>query len=273
MPPPPYNMVITHGSCTDGWCSAWIAFRAGCQNAKFIHAHYGQPPLNVAGKRVLITDFSYPRKILAEMARTADQITILDHHKSAQAELDPTKGDPLPWNCKVVFDLTKSGAMLTWEHFHPGEEPPLIVRMVQDRDLWAWKLPHSREINASIRTYPETFESWDALETSLESSPETFATEGIAILRYQQQVIDQHVSHAYETSIAGHKILMVNATVLFSEIAGELAKNRPFGACWFLRSDRRRVFSLRSDANGLDVSEIAKKFGGGGHPRAAGYEE
>ena len=71
-----------------------------------------------------------------------------------------------------------------------------------------------------------------------------------------------------------HKILAVNATVLFSEIAGELAKDRPFGACYFDRQDGKRQWSLRSSGeNGLDVAEIAKAHGGGGHKNAAGFEE
>ncbi len=70
----------------------------------------------------------------------------------------------------------------------------------------------------------------------------------------------------------GHRILSVNATVLFSEIAGELAKGRPFGACYFDRQDGKRQWSLRSDDNGIDVSAIAKSHGGGGHAHASGYE-
>jgi len=32
------------------------------------------------------------------------------------------------------------------------------------------------------------------------------------------------------------------------------------------------VFSLRSQEGGIDVSEIAIKFGGGGHKHAAGFK-
>jgi nanoRNase/pAp phosphatase (c-di-AMP/oligoRNAs hydrolase) len=71
----------------------------------------------------------------------------------------------------------------------------------------------------------------------------------------------------------GHTIRAVNATVLFSEIAGELAKGMPFGACYFDRFDGKRQWSLRSDEQGVDVSLIAKAHGGGGHAHAAGFEE
>jgi DHH family putative phosphoesterase len=95
--------------------------------------------------------------------------------------------------------------------------------------------------------------------------------EGSAILRREKQIIDDHIRFAREIMMDGHKILAVNATVLFSEIAGELAKDRPFGACYFDRADGKRQWSLRSRDGGVDVSEIAKSHGGGGHPCSAGF--
>jgi nanoRNase/pAp phosphatase (c-di-AMP/oligoRNAs hydrolase) len=95
--------------------------------------------------------------------------------------------------------------------------------------------------------------------------------EGAAILRREQQIIKDHVAAAYEAELAGHHILACNATTLFSDIAGEMAKGRPFGLCWFDRADGKRQYSLRSDEQGVDVSEVAKQFGGGGHKHAAGF--
>lgn len=96
--------------------------------------------------------------------------------------------------------------------------------------------------------------------------------EGAAILRVEKQMVDRHVRNAVEVEFGGYKVLGVNATVLHSEVAGELARGMPFGVCWFERADGFRVYSLRSDENGVDVSEVAKQFGGGGHPRAAGCQ-
>jgi hypothetical protein len=97
--------------------------------------------------------------------------------------------------------------------------------------------------------------------------------EGEAILRRERQIVGEHVRHAREIELGGHRVLAVNATVLFSEIAGELAKNHPFGACYFDRGDGKRAWSLRSTEGGVDVSEVARSRGGGGHARAAGFED
>ena len=50
-----------------------------------------------------------------------------------------------------------------------------------------------------------------------------------------------------------------------------LGKGEPFAATFFYDGEGY-VFSLRSDDNGLDVSEIAKQYGGGGHKHAAGFK-
>jgi len=58
--------------------------------------------------------------------------------------------------------------------------------------------------------------------------------------------------------------------VLISDIGDRLCKGYPFAAMYFESKDKR-VYSLRSDEQGIDVSKVAEKFGGGGHPRAAGF--
>jgi len=83
--------------------------------------------------------------------------------------------------------------------------------------------------------------------------------------------VDIHVSHAQPMRIGDYEVPGVNATLLQSEVAGRLAVGQPFAAVWFDIAGGKRVYSLRSEPSGMDVSEIAKQFGGGGHKHAAGF--
>jgi len=56
-----------------------------------------------------------------------------------------------------------------------------------------------------------------------------------------------------------------------SDVAGELSEGYPFAAVFWV-SQSEKTYSLRSRENGIDVSEIAKKYGGGGHKHAAGFK-
>lgn len=270
--------VLYHSGCWDGFCSAWIAWRRFGDYAKYIAVRYEEPPPELPqGGNVYILDFSYPREQLDAIADQSKFLCILDHHKTAE---EPLKlfAEGQPNKVHVEFDLNKSGARLTWEYFHGSQGAPWLVAYTEDRDLWRWRLPKSKEINAALRSYPLKFQVWDEIFTSFlspEAYPERhhFAIEGSAILRAENEVVMQHVRHAGEIEMDGHKILAVNATVQQSEIAGKLAKGRPFGAVYFITKDGKRVWSLRSREGGIDVSAIAKAHGGGGHEKAAGFTE
>jgi uncharacterized protein len=254
-------LIIYHGGeCRDGFCAAWIIHRLR-PDAELYPAIYGQDPPDVAGRDVDILDFSYPRDVLLAMEESARSLFVLDHHASAQKDLSD-----LPF---CTFNMNKSGARLTWDLFGLGPSP-WLVDYTEDRDLWRHALPYSKEINAALRSYPLDFDVWDDLA---KRDPYSLIHEGTAIRRAEKQIIDTHIRNAKVIELGGHKIMAVNATVFFSEIAGELAKGRPFGACFFERHDGKRQWSLRSDENGVDVSEVAKQFGGGGHKQSAGFEQ
>lgn len=270
-------LVIYHGGgCRDGFCAAWL-LKQQFPNAEFVAANYGDAPPAVEGRHVYVVDFSYPRAVMLNLIHAArGNVTVLDHHKTAAADLDNLiyacdrdKLDRLP---DVRFDMTKSGARLVYEWLHPdwplGGWNSWLVKYTEDRDLWRHVLPHTREINAALRSYPLDFDIWNALANK---PLDHMAMEGAGILRAEQQLVEQHVRHAVAAVMFGHPILCVNATVLQSEIGQVLAVDRAFSATYFDNDAGKRIWSLRSSPAGVDVSELAKSMGGGGHKNAAGF--
>lgn len=278
-------LVLYHANCWDGFCAAWVA-RMALGDIEAVPAYYGTPHPCMAFREVYILDFSYKRNEMRAILSEAQSVVVLDHHKTAEAELDGLidefiqrpdliqnkAGSALPY---IRLDMGKSGGRLAWEYFAAiggwqGMAAPWLVDYTEDRDMWWHKLEDSQAINAALRSYPLDFDLWDSFN---KQHPTNFTREGEAIRRAEHAIVDSHVRNAREIEMAGHKILAVNATVLFSEIAGRLAENRPFAACYFDRQDGKRQWSLRSRDGGVDVSEIAKARGGGGHAQAAGFEE
>ena len=90
---------------------------------------------------VYVLDFSYPRNTVIELWKN-HSLTLLDHHKTAQESLTGLPG--------CLVDLSKSGAALSWQHFHPDQKMPDLLAYVQDRDLWKFELPNSREISLHL---------------------------------------------------------------------------------------------------------------------------
>lgn len=262
-------LVLYHANCFDGFCAAWVANQK-LQCAEFVPVQYGQDPPDVNGRQVYILDFSYKRNVLLGMAKVAKSLVVIDHHKTAQEELTDVHAD----NLTCIFDMNKSGGRLAWEYFFPKNKSNWLVDYMEDRDLWRWRLQSSKEINAFIASYEPSFKlwnDWSARAINL-SAWDDFVLQGEAIVRYQDKLAKSLCDKATETEIDGYKILAVNTACLISEVGGKLAKGRPFGATWY-SVDGEKQWSLRSTDDGVDVGQVAEKFGGGGHRNSAAFRE
>jgi len=249
------EVVLYHAECMDGFGAAWALWKR-FPEARFVPVKHGFPqPEGLDGQHVVMVDFSYHREdILALAARTAS-LQILDHHITAQSALAD-----LPF---AYFDMDRSGAVLAWEWAHT-QPVPWLLQYVQDKDLWHWQLPYSREISAALASYAFDFVTWEHFKF------ETLKVEGTGILRHENSLVDKLVQEAIMVSIAGYTVPAVHSPVLASQIGERLTAHHTFGVIWH-QKDGRRYFSLRSKAGGVSVSEIAAQYGGGGHTHAAGF--
>lgn len=259
-------LCIHHGNCADGFAAAWVVRKVfGEENVEFVAGVYQTPPPDVKGRNVILVDFSYKRPVLEKMVEDADSVTVLDHHKTAEADLMGLVG------ADTVFDMNRSGARITWDYFFPDKAPPQLLLHIEDRDLWRFGLPSTREIQAAIFSYPYDFAVWDKL---MARDPVNLIAEGTAIERKHFKDIAELVRVCRrELKIGG--IVAPSASLpytLTSDASHLMATEHPskIGVCYW-DTPAGRVFSLRSTDDGPDVSEIAKQYGGGGHAHAAGF--
>jgi len=260
------RFVLYHGNCWDGFGAAWAAWRALGDKATYIPVLYGLPPPDLPrGAVVSILDFSYPRGVLLHLRKMCSALDVLDHHKSAEAELEGLNF--------CYFDMDRSGAVLAWEWWHGLEPVPLLLKYVQDRDLWRFWLWEGREVTAWLRSYPRDFETWNVLSRQVESAFGRVALEGRALLRLQDQLVEVMCRQVTLIELGGHRVPVANATVFFSDVGERLCQlypDAPFAAYYMDRADGVRQWGLRSRGD-FDVSLVAKAYGGGGHLAAAGF--
>ena len=251
----PPTLILYHAECADGFGAAWAIWRR-YPGAEYRPVKHGEaPPANLTGHHIVMVDFSYNRTTLEAMAKDAASLVVLDHHITAEQALAD-----LPY---AYFDLNKSGAVLGWEWAH-DEPAPWLLRYIQDKDLWQWALPNSREISAALASYPFDFELWTRFEQG------ELEREGRAILRYENELVTKLASHATLVEFEGATVPSVQSSVLTSQIGERLSAEHPFCVIWHDRNNRR-YFSMRSREDGTDVGAIAASFGGGGHTHAAGF--
>lgn len=304
--------IIYHGNCADGFGAAWVLWKYFKGEADFYPGVYQRPPPNVEGRDVFVVDFSYKRPVMLELARRNNFTLVLDHHKTAQADLRTDDADrcwqapdsrEVSWltfvdetcdsergDMYTVFDMERSGAGLAWDFFNPGEQRPRLINHIEDRDLWRFALPSTREIQASMFSLPYDFELWDTRFTHFEWNEKTrqeVIAEGAAIERKHHKDIAELievVTRPMKFRVPGNMVCVVpvaNLPYTLTSDAGHLLCRRdylggdpggphPFAGCYWDKPDGRQ-FSLRSRDDGADVAEIAKLYGGGGHARASGF--
>lgn len=260
-------IIVYHDNCHDGVTAACIALRK-YPEAELYPGKHGELPAieRFVGQDVLIVDFSWKRPAMLLIEDVAKSLRVFDHHASAERELDGLAG--------CVFDMQRSGAGITWDELFPREPRTPLVDYVEDRDLWRFSLPRSREVHAYCDSWPLDINVRHRLlnESEVEGL-EHFADQGEAILRYHEKLVAQALEERPREVIASYNVPCVALPVISmrSDVAGRLSEGEPFAATYTTRTDGSREFSLRSREGGIDVSKIAEQFGGGGHPRAAGF--
>lgn len=277
--PEEVNMVIYHAGCNDGYGSAFVAYnflKKTCPETKveFYPAFYNSSTYpEVKGKNVLVCDFSFKKNISEKMIKEANKFLILDHHKSAMKDLEQIPA------INKVFDMEHSGAYLTWKFFFGSEPVPKLISYIQDNDIWTKEMKMTHEFSAFINTVPKTFDEYGKLMDE-KYLVQMIETEGSGMLKQNNTNIMEAVRHSVvkfvEIDGKYYFVVHLNSTCLVSEIGNKVFEKFPnadFSAIYHIDDYTNTTqFSLRSMNDRADVSELASKWGGGGHKCASGFK-
>jgi len=260
-------VVIYHSECPDGFSAAWVAWKKFGEQAEYVPARHQEPLLDgLTNKEIFILDFSFPKEIMAEVVENNKKVVVLDHHKSAEESVKMAH--------KYVYDMNHSGAVLAWQYFFSELPIPWLLKYIEDRDLWKLELRDTFTMGLMLDTFDKDFEIWSQLAEELEDevARNRYIEQGKLIQKYELRIINDIISDKELVMFEGCEIFVVNAPHIFaSKIGNILCREKPPMAIVWQWADGRINASIRSDGS-VDVSEIAKKFGGGGHKAASGFK-
>ena len=266
--------VLYHGGCPDGFGGAYAAWKKLGDTADYIPLKHGKPaPENLDGKDLYFIDFCYPQSVMDELSKVAKSITVLDHHEGMRATAAKFPG---------IFDTSHSGATIAWNYFHPHTPVPRLLQYVEDGDLYRFDLPNSRDVLAYVYTLTDSFasfdsqnvEKWDRFLAELADPDEMerVVKTGGLFAQYHEHVVAHGVHHAEVVHFEGYECYLAGSSGEFvSDIGNRLARLKPPIAIIVSADAEGLRVSLRSDKS-VNVAEIAQKYGGNGHPAAAGFE-
>lgn len=258
-------LVLYHFPCAanDGFAAAYAAWCKYGDAAEYVPARPGTPPAcDFAGRDVFLVDLSYAEAHLDAIRAVARSLTILDHHKDAEAVLRNYPG--------AIFDLSRSGATIAWTHFHPGAPVPQLLRHIEDRDLYVFRLPDTRDVLALVDTLPYEFTAWHQLATAGEEQWQAAVRAGQAMRRSREHLAGLVSKEHIVKPFLGAPAKIVNAPyALVNDVADHLlAGYTGIAVIWCVEQDMLRI-SLRANKHTINVQALIAPLGGGGHDSAA----
>lgn len=277
------DTVLYHGSCSDGFGSAFIVRLYYKENygvemankIQYIPMYYSQKESfeeflkNMTNKNILMCDFSYPYDKLMMLINVAASFFIIDHHKTAKENLIS-----LPDYLKII-DMDKSGVGITWEYFFPNRTLPIFLSYIQEQDLYLFRIEKTVEFITFFYEQEFDFDLW---EKYLKKKYINMAIlKGTEWLEYKNIIIKHAIDRAacimQNINNKWYAIVYSNSPIFKSEIGNKLFNKfwfADFSVIWdYDLNHNKTILSFRSTNDRVDCSEIAHKYNGGGHRNAS----
>jgi oligoribonuclease NrnB/cAMP/cGMP phosphodiesterase (DHH superfamily) len=266
------TLCIYHNDA-DGCASAAVVRHAIGEDAIMHEISYGEPtPWKKIAKvkQVIIVDFSLP---LQDMRRIASErmLTWIDHHKSAMEEVNDEARE---W--AGLRDLSEAACVLTWKYFFPHKPVPRALILIGDRDIWRQEEPDAGAFNEGLQqeqTQPNNDQLWKPLLSDSLSAVDSLISKGQPLLDSRLLAMRRFVSrYGFPVIFEGMRTLAVNRRG--DADLGQHIRDLGYdiGYCYLEGSQGGKIVTFVTlFSNNVDVSEIAKKYGGGGHEGAAGF--
>lgn len=293
--------VFFHSADLDGQCSAAI-LRRFFPEAQLIGINYGQPfPWDDIdpNEPVWMVDFSL--QPFEDMIRLANLATLIwiDHHKTAIDEslsrhinlaIPGLRADGVA-ACELVWKYIQNTVMRDKKE---KEALPFAVYLLGSYDVWRNKdeafwsdevLPFQYGMRMED-THPENDDLWSVLLRDINGEEDTVETEetafeiaqicgtGERIIEYIKQSDAKYMRAAAHTvMLDGLKCLAINRLLANSLVFESMWDPNKYDAmlAYGFRGKQWTV-SLYSDRDDIDVGDVAKRRGGGGHKGAAGFQ-
>lgn len=285
--------VIYHSADHDGIFCREIARRfLGEKDVEFIGWNYGDPKIEFPKEgTVYILDLS-PEAI--DGAWDIHRLIWIDHHKTAiERYPEVTPGFRIDGVAACRLTWSWFALMQNWDprEIHPNTclptkqefidhipTEPLAVRLAGEYDIWDKRDPRAETFQFGIRLVDIGSDFWEALlspDAVGEKAVEDTLANGLPIQRYSSRIDASTCKRTWLMKWHGLVFLCLNSARFNSSVfeAKDVPETGHDALMGFCFDGKQWNFSLyhakhRTD---LDLSEIAKIHGGGGHKGACGF--
>ena len=260
-------VVFYHADCLDGFGAAWATWRKFGDTAEYFPVFHDGKTSHVSGKEVYMVDIVFEKEILDRLKSENKRVTVIDHHISVKEAALSTE-NPL-------FDINHSGCVLAWKYFFPKKPVPKLLWAIEDIDIWKHKVRGSWSLYQYLDMEDFDFNKWSKFVADFENPKKRklMLEKGDFIAEFQKRVAEKNIDHnARLVKFEGYTVYAINASN-FTNTTGEILRTKkpPFAIMWREKKDGSVAVSLRGVGD-IDCSQIAMKYGGGGHKLSAAFK-
>lgn len=266
------NICIYHKSDLDGICSAAIVkkFIPDCQ---LIGTDYDDDfalcmTQEMKNTNIYVVDFSFPISIMYQMQYYANNLIWIDHHISAMTDAEKEK-----FVCRGIRLVGKAACELTWEWFS-HEMIPHAVYLLGRYDVWDLS-PRVINFQLGMKSLPDMspiHEIWnDLLQADSDTVINRLKRAGSTIHRYLAVQEKRILDSVFEITFEGLRTIAANTPQTQNLDLAYYPHKHDLMLSFIYRNGQWNV-SLRCKKPEVDCASIAKKYGGGGHRQAAGFQ-
>ena len=258
--------ILYHNADLDGISAAGL-LRRYYPDAELYGWDYADGELpNIKGKMLFIVDLSLNANQLTKLYDQNEQIVWIDHHKTSEEVLESISAQRF----NAIISTAHAAVWLVYNFLDGGIEVPEAINLLERYDRWDKKkdwftrvLPFQYYARTKIKT-PDDFRYPENIDV------EDWIDKGKLMLASILQLYEREIQYASEIEFHGYSALVLN-TQAFNSLAFEQHPKKSeydLFISYAIRGDKLRV-GLYSEK--IDVADLAKKYGGGGHKGAAGF--
>ena len=268
-----------HSADLDGKCSGAIVYSKYNKMCEMFGYDYAQKfPMEEisAGETIIMVDIAIqPNELMHTLNNMCDLVWI-DHHTSA---IKASEEEPFEFNnARGIRDINFAACELTCKFFYGNVDVPYAVRLLGLYDIWKQNqnedaLPF--QYGMKVRNTSVESNLWLDLFNADKTSKiiRDIIADGKTIIKYETKQNESICRfYSFEFTFEKYKCISINknlpSSIAFNSIYDESKHDIMFA---FNRKSNIWSVSLYTTKSNIDVSEIAKRYGGGGHKQAAGF--
>lgn len=228
------------------------------------------------GEKVVFADIIPPIPVLEQVLLKTKDLVFLDHHTSSKKEVE---------DLGVKYDgiLTDDGlgaCRLVWQYCYPENKIPQGIQWIAEYDDWQ-RTSENKIFNFGIQSFNTFPTNWIWTRVLKEHVPtmKLIERKGRTIMSYlipwyKRLVRSYGMSGLVRPELIDdqqYSMFLLNQGAVDSSVFDDLQikhdiyARATFGKSW------KWLVSVTTDRDDIDLSKLAKRFGGGGHQHSAGF--